>query len=90
MKKKDILGKWISLNDINPIEIEDLVPGNYVNLRIEYRCKEFDYKLAWVNSREDNQIRFHILNVDISYTPIKIVAFCVLPDYKNINFYKPE
>ena len=40
MKKKDILGKWISLNDINPIEIEDLVPGNYVNLRIEYRCKE--------------------------------------------------
>lgn len=90
MKKKDILGKWLNLNKINPNEVEDLKPGDYVNLRIEYKCKEFDYKLAWVSSIEDGQIRFHILNVDISYTPITIKAFCVLPDYTNINFYKPE
>ena len=90
MKKKDILGKWIDINKINPNEVEDLKPGDYVNLRIEYKCKEFDYKLAWVHEIKDGQVKFHIQDINISNTPIKITDFCILPEYSSDNFYKTK
>ena len=49
MKKVELLGKWINLKNVNPIEVEDLEPSDYVILRIEYRYCNFDYKLAWVH-----------------------------------------
>ena len=86
--KKDLLGKWISLNNINPIEVKDLKPGNYVILRVEYDSKKFDYKLAYVDSIRDGQVRFNIQDINITNTPIKITDFCILPSYTNDNFYK--
>ena len=86
--KKDLLGKWISLNNINPIEIKDLKPGNYVILRVEYYSKKFDYKLAYVDSIRDGQVKFNIQNINITNTPIKITDFCILPSYTSDNFYK--
>ena len=32
MRKIELLGKWVNLRNINPIEIEDLIPGDYVIL----------------------------------------------------------
>lgn len=88
MKKSELLGKWIKLQNVNPIEIEDLKPGDYVILRIEYRNINFDYKLAWVNEIKDNQVKFNIQDINISNTPIKITDFCILPEYSSDNFYK--
>ena len=88
MKKKDILGKWININDINPIEIKDLKAGNYVILRVEYNSKKFDYKLAYVDSIRDSQVKFNIQDINITNTPIKITDFCILPSYTSDNFYK--
>ena len=88
MRKTELLGKWIKLQTVNPIEIEDLKSGDYVILRIEYRNINFDYKLAWVNEIKDNQVKFNIQDMNISNTPIKITDFCILPEYSNNNFYK--
>lgn len=88
MIKAELLGKWINLSNINPIEIKDLNVGDYVILRIEYRYNNFDYKLAWVNEIKDEQVKFHIQDVNISNVPIKITAFCILPEYISDNFYK--
>ncbi len=86
--KKDVLGKWINVNDIDPIKIKDLKPGDYVILRIEYDSKKFDYKLAYVDSIRDGQVKFNIQNINILRTPLKITDFCILPDYISDNFYK--
>lgn len=86
--KKDVLGKWISLNNINPIEVKDLKSGNYVILRVEYDSKKFDYKLAYVDSIRDGQVKFNIQDINITNTPIKITDFCILPSYTSDNFYK--
>ena len=88
MKKKDILGEWLDLDKINPNDVEDLKPGDYVNLELEYKNKEFDYKLAYVSSIENGRLKFHILNMDVCDTPITIKSFCVIPDYKSTNRYK--
>ena len=88
MKKKDILGKWININNINPIEIKDLKAGNYVILRVEYDSKKFDYKLAYVDSIRNGQVKFNIQDINITNTPIKITDFCILPSYTSDNFYK--
>ena len=87
--KKDVLGKWININDINPIEIKDLKPGNYVILRVQYDYMNmFNYKLAYVDSIKNGQVNFNIKDINISRTPIKITDFCILPDYSSDNFYK--
>ena len=87
--KKDILGKWINIDDINPIEIKDLKPGNYVILRIQYDyINMFNYKLAYVDSIKNGQVNFNIEDMNISRTPIKITDFCILPSYTSDNFYK--
>ena len=87
--KKDLLGKWINTDDINPIEIKDLKRGNYVILRIAYNnSMNFDYKLAYVDSIKNGQVNFNIKDINISRTPIKITDFCILPDYSSNNFYK--
>ena len=87
--KKDILGKWINIDDINPIEIKDLKPGNYVILRVQYDYMNmFNYKLAYVDSIKNGQVNFNIKDINISRTPIKITDFCILPDYSSDNFYK--
>lgn len=82
------LGKWISFS--NPINIEEyLKPGDYVVLRIEYTyLNTINYKLALVNSIVNNQVEFHIKNMDTSKNMIKITDFCILPEYTNDNFYK--
>lgn len=85
MTKKDLLGKWISVNDI--ASIENFKPGDYVVLRIEYESMNFDYRLAWIDSIKDGQVKFHILNKNISRI-IKITDFCILPDYISNNFYR--
>ena len=83
---ENILGKWISFS--NPINIEEyLKPGDYVVLRIEYDFMNFDYKLAWIDSIKDGQVKVHILNKNISKI-IKITDFCILPDYISNNFYR--
>ena len=86
--KTNLLGKWISFS--NPINIEEyLEPGDYVILRIEYTyLNTINYKLAWVDSIVDNQVKFHIKNMDISKTMNKITDFCILPEYNSDNFYK--
>lgn len=86
--KTNPLGKWISFS--NPINIEEyLKPGDYVVLRIEYTyLNTINYKLAWVNSIVNNQVEFHIKNMDISKTMLKITDFCILPEYTSDNFYK--
>ena len=86
--KKDILGKWINVDDINPIEIKDIKVGDYVILRVQYDSTKFDYKLAYVDSIRDGQVKFNIQNINILRTPIKITDFCILPSYSSNNFYK--
>ena len=86
--KKDVLGKWINVDDINPIEIKDIKAGDYVILRVQYDSTKFDYKLAYVDSIRDGQVKFNIQNINILRTPIKITDFCILPSYSSNNFYK--
>ena len=86
--KKDILGKWINTDDINPIEIKDIKAGDYVILRVQYDSTKFDYKLAYVDSIRDGQVKFNIQSINILRTPIKITDFCILPPYNSNNFYK--
>lgn len=86
--KKDVLGKWINVDDINPIKIKDLKPGDYVILRVQYDSIKFDYKLAYVDSIRDGQVKFNIQNINILRTPIKITDFCIFPSYSSNNFYK--
>ena len=86
--KTNPLGKWISFS--NPINIEEYLElGDYVVLRIEYTyLHTINYKLALVNSRVNNQVEFHIKNMDTSKNMIKITDFCIIPEYINDNFYK--
>ena len=87
--KKDLLGKWINFDDINPIKIKDLKPGNYVILRIQYDYMNmFNYKLAYIDYIKNGQVNFNIEDINISRTPIKITDFCILPSYTSDNFYK--
>ena len=87
--KKDILGKWINIDDINPIKIKDIKPGDYVILRVRYDYMNmFNYKLAYVDSIKNGQVNFNIKDINISRTPIKITDFCILPSYSSNNFYK--
>ena len=87
--KKDILGKWVNIDDINPIKIKDLKPGNYIILRVQYDYMNmFNYKLAYVDSIRDGQVIFNIQNINILRTPIKVTDFCILPSYTSDNFYK--
>ena len=87
--KKDLLGKWINIDDINPIEIKDIKPGDYIILRVRYDYMNmFNYKLAYVDSIKNGQVNFNIKDINISRTPIKITDFCILPDYSSNNFYK--
>ena len=86
--KKDVLGKWINVDDINPIEIKDIKAGDYVILRVQYDSIKFDYKLAYVDSIRDGQVKFNIQSINILRTPIKITDFCILPSYTSNNFYK--
>ena len=86
--KKDVLGKWINIDDINPIEIKDIKVGDYVILRVQYDSIKFDYKLAYVDSIKDGQVKFNIQSINILRTPIKITDFCILPSYSSNNFYK--
>lgn len=89
MRKIELLGKWINLKKINPIEIEDLEPSDYVILRVEYDyMNRFDYKLAYVDYIRDGQVKFNFQDINISRTPIKVTDFCILPDYSSNNFYK--
>ena len=87
MTKKDLLGKWISFDNITTIEIENLKPGDYIVLRIEYDSLKFDYKLAYINSITNGQVKFDILDKNISRI-IKITDFCILPNYISNNFYR--
>ena len=86
--KKDVLGKWINVDDINPIEIKDIKAGDYVILRVQYDSTKFDYKLAYVDSIKDGQVKFNIQSINVLRTPIKITDFCILPSYTSNNFYK--
>ena len=86
--KKDLLGKWISIDDINPIEIKDLKAGDYVILRVQYDSIKFDYKLAYVDYIRDGKVMFNIQSINVLRTPIKITDFCILPSYTSNNFYK--
>ena len=86
--KKDVLGKWINVDDIDPIKIKDLKPGDYIILRVQYDSTKFDYKLAYVDSIRDGQVKFNIQSINILRTPIKITDFCILPSYSSNNFYK--
>ena len=88
IRKKDILGKWINVDDINPIEIKDIKVGDYVILRVQYDSTKFDYKLAYVDSIRDGQVKFNIQSINVLRTPIKITDFCILPSYNSNNFYK--
>lgn len=86
--KKDVLGKWINIDDINPIKIKGFKPGDYVILRIEYDSKKFDYKLSYVDCIRNGKVMFNIQNINVLRTPLKITDFCILPDYISDNFYK--
>ena len=86
--KKDVLGKWINVDDIDPIKIKDLKPGDYIILRVQYDSTKFDYKLAYVDCIRDGQVKFNIQSINILRTPIKITDFCILPSYTSNNFYK--
>ena len=88
IRKKDVLGKWINIDDINPIKIKDIKPGDYVILRVQYDSTKFDYKLAYVDSIRDGQVKFNIQSINVLRTPIKITDFCILPSYSGNNFYK--
>lgn len=87
--KKDVLGKWINVDDINPIKIKDLKSGDYVILRVEYDYMNmFNYKLAYVDYIKNGQVNFNFQDINISRTPIKVTDFCILPSYTSDNFYK--
>lgn len=86
--KKDVLGKWISIDDIDPIEIKDLKPGDYIILRIQYDSTKFDYKLAYVDYIKYGKVIFNIQGINVLRTPIKVTDFCILPSYTSNNFYK--
>ena len=86
--KKDVLGKWININDIDPIKIKDLKPGDCIILRVQYDSTKFDYKLAYVDYIKYGKVIFNIQNINILRTPIKVTDFCILPDYISNNFYK--
>lgn len=86
--KKDVLGKWINVNDIDPIEIKDLKPGDYIILRVQYDSTKFDYKLAYVDYIKYGKVIFNIQGINVLRTPIKVTDFCILPDYISNNFYK--
>ena len=86
--KKDVLGKWINVDDIDPIEIKDLKPGDYIILRIQYDSIKFDYKLAYVDYIKYGKVIFNIQGINVLRTPIKVTDFCILPDYNSNNFYK--
>lgn len=86
--KKDVLGKWINVDDIDPIKIKDLKPGDYIILRVQYDSIKFDYKLAYVDYIKYGKVIFNIQGINIVRTPIKVTDFCILPDYNSNNFYK--
>lgn len=86
--KKDVLGKWINVDDINPITIKDLKPGDYIILRIQYDSTKFDYKLAYVDYIKYGKVIFNIQGINVLKTPIKVTDFCILPSYSSNNFYK--
>lgn len=86
--KKDVLGKWINFDDINPIEIKDLKLGDYVILRVQYDSVKFDYKLAYVDYILNGKVTFNVQGINVLRTPTKITDFCILPSYTSDNFYK--
>ena len=86
--KKDVLGKWINIDDINPIKIKGFKPGDYVILRVQYDSIKFDYKLAYVDYIKYGKVIFNIQGINVLRTPIKVTDFCILPDYNSNNFYK--
>ena len=86
--KKDVLGKWINTNDIDPVEIKDLKPGDYVILRVQYDSTKFDYKLGYVDCIRNGKVMFNIQSINVLRAPIKVTDFCILPDYNSNNFYK--
>ena len=86
--KKDLLGKWINIDDVNPIKIKDLKPGDYVILRVQYDSVKFDYKLAYVDYILNGKVTFNVQGINILRTIIKITDFCILPSYSSNNFYK--
>ena len=86
--KKDVLGKWINVDDIDPIKIKDLKSGDYIILRVQYDSTKFDYKLAYVDYINYGKVIFNIQSINILRTPIKITDFCILPSYSSNNFYK--
>ena len=88
MRKIELLGKWINLRKVNPIEIEDLEPGDCIILRIQYDSVKFDYKLAYVDYIKYGKVIFNIQGINVLRTPIKVTDFCILPDYISNNFYK--
>lgn len=86
--KKDVLGKWINVDDIDPIKIKDLKAGDYLILRLQYDSTKFDYKLAYVDYIKYGKVIFNIQGINVVRTPIKVTDFCILPDYNSDNFYK--
>ena len=88
MRKIELLGKWINLRKVNPIEIEDLEPGDCIILRIQYDSVKFEYKLAYVYYIKYGKVIFNIQGINVLRTPIKVTDFCILPDYISNNFYK--
>lgn len=86
--KKDVLGKWINIDNIDPIEIKDLKAGDYLILRLQYDSTKFDYKLAYVDYIKYGKVIFNIQGINVVRTPIKVTDFCILPDYSSNNFYK--
>ena len=86
--KKDVLGKWINVDNIDPIKIKDLKPGDYVILRVQYDSTKFDYKLGYVDCIRNGKVMFNIQSINVLRAPIKITDFCILPDYISNNFYK--
>ena len=87
--KKDVLGKWINVDDINPSKIKDVKLGDCAILRVQYDDMHmFNYKIAYVNCLQNGQVTFHIQDMNISRTPIKVTDFCILPSYTSNNFYK--
>ena len=86
--KKNILGKWINIDDVNPIEIKDIKAGDYVILRVQYDSIKFDYKLAYVDYIKYGKVIFNIQGINVLRTPIKITDFCILPSYSSNHLYK--
>ena len=59
-----MLGKWISIDDINSIKIKDIKAGDYVILRVQYDSIKFDYKLAYVDCIRNGKVMFNIQNIN--------------------------